>query len=110
MGLFGLSLFTATQRAKEIGIRKVLGSSVTNILVLLSKDFVKLVLVGSLIAVPLVWYVMELWLESFAFRIELSGWTFLLAGLLALAIALFTVSYQSIRTALANPVKALRYE
>ncbi len=110
LGLFGLSLFTATQRAKEIGIRKVLGSSVTNILVLLSKDFVKLVLVGSLIAVPLVWYVMDQWLESFAFRIELSGWTFLLAGSLALAIALLTVSYQSIRTALANPVQALRYE
>jgi len=110
LGLFGLSSFTAARRTKEIGIRKVLGSSVGNILVLLSKDFLKLVLAGSFIAVPVVWYLMNRWLEGFAFRIEISWPIFLIAGSLSLAIALLTVSYQSIKAALANPVKSLRYE
>ena len=110
LGLFGLSSFTAARRTKEIGIRKVLGSSVGNILVLLSKDFLKLVLVGSLIAVPLVWIVMEQWLQGFANRIAISWWIFLLAGLAALGVALLTVSYQAMRAAMADPVEALRYE
>ena len=110
LGLFGLASFTAAQRTKEIGIRKVLGSSVPNIFLLLSKDFIKLVIIANVIAVPLVWFVMEKWLNTFAFRIDMSLWFFAVAGVITIFVALFTVSYQSINAAVANPVKSLRYE
>ena len=110
LGLFGLTAFTARQRTKEIGIRKVFGATVPNIVVLLSKDFLRLVLLASVVAIPLAFYTLNLWLEDFAYRVALSWWIFLLAGLAALSMALLTVSYQAIRTAWANPVKALRYE
>ena len=110
LGLFGLTAFTARQRTKEIGIRKVFGASVPNIVVLLSKDFLRLVLLASVVAIPLAFYAMNQWLEDFAYRVAISWWIFLLAGLTALSMALLTVSYQAIRTARANPVKALRYE
>ncbi len=110
LGLFGLSSFTATQRTKEIGIRKALGGTVTNIALLLSKDFLRLVLVASVLAVPLVWIGMDRWLDTFAFRIGVSAWIFVAATALTLLIALATVSYQAIRAALADPVEALRYE
>jgi putative ABC transport system permease protein len=110
LGLYGLATFTAEQRTKEIGVRKVLGASVGNITALLSKDFLKLVLIGNLIAWPVAWYLMHKWLENFAYQINISFWVFLLAGVLALLIALLTVSYQSIRAALSNPVKSLRSE
>lgn len=110
MGLFGLAAFMAGQRTKEIGIRKALGATVASLISLLSKDFAKLVLIANLIAWPLAWYVMNRWLEDFAYRIEIGWWVFALAGALALLIALLTVSYQAIKAALANPVEALRYE
>ena len=110
LGLFGLSSFTASRRTKEIGIRKVLGSSVGNILVLLSVDFLKLVLLAGVLVIPIVWYLMERWLEGFAFRINISIWAFVLATVLTLIIALMTVSFQSIKAAVANPAKSLRYE
>ncbi|MFQ5639597.1 MAG: ABC transporter permease [bacterium] len=98
------------KRTKEIGVRKVLGATVTNIVNLLSKDFVKLVLVANFIAWPVAWWAMNRWLENFAYRIEVSWWVFALAGGLALGIALLTVSTQAIKAALANPVESLRYE
>ncbi len=110
LGLLGLAAFTAQQRTKEIGIRKVLGSSVTGIVGLLSKDFVKLVLLANVIAWPVAWYVMHKWLQDFAYRIDIGWWTFALAGVLALVIALLTVSTQAVKAALANPVESLRYE
>jgi len=110
LGLFGLASFTAEQRTKEIGVRKVLGASATNIVTLLSKEIVVLVLIASAIALPLAWYGMGRWLENFAFRISLGIGTFILAGVLALAIALTTVSFRAVKAALANPVDALRYE
>ncbi|MFQ5630395.1 MAG: FtsX-like permease family protein, partial [bacterium] len=110
LGLFGLAALAATQRTKEIGIRKVLGATVANVVTLLSKDFVKLVLLANLIAWPVAWYAMNRWLENFAYRIEIGWWVFALAGGLALVIALLTVSTQAIRAALANPVESLRYE
>jgi putative ABC transport system permease protein len=110
LGLFGLSAYTAHQRTKEIGIRKVLGASVSSIIALLAKDFLKLVLLAILLASPLAWYFMQHWLADFAYRIGISWWVFALAGLLAIAIALLTVSVQSIKAALVNPVKSLRSE
>ncbi|MBO0934648.1 ABC transporter permease [Fibrella aquatilis] len=110
MGLFALSTYTAQQRTKEIGVRKALGASVANIVSLLSKDFLKLVLVAIVIASPLAWYAMHRWLQDFAYKIEIRWWVFALAGGLAITIALLTVSYQSIRAALMNPVKSLRSE
>ena len=110
LGLFGLSSYNVIQRTKEIGIRKVLGASVSGIVGLLSQDFLKLVLLALLAATPLAWYVMNKWLLNFAFRIDMSWWMFLLAGALALLIAFLTVSVQSVRAALSDPVKALRYE
>ena len=108
LGLFGLATFTAEQRTKEIGVRKVLGASVSSIVGLLSKDFLKLVLVALLLASPIAWYMMNRWLRDFAYRIEISWWLFGLAGLLVVVIALVTVSFQSIKAALMNPVKSLR--
>jgi putative ABC transport system permease protein len=110
IGLLGLTTLAARQRTKEVGIRKVLGASVLNIAVLLTKDFVKLAVIAFLVAVPVAYYFMSRWLEDFAYRIELGPGIFLLAGGLALFIALITVSYQAIRAGLADPVKSLRYE
>ena len=110
MGLFGLVAFTTQRRTKEIGIRKVLGASVTQIVNLLSKDFLKLVILGIVIASPIAYWAMNKWLQDFAYRVEISWWIFVLAGIVAIAIALLTVSYQSIRAALTNPVKSLRTE
>jgi putative ABC transport system permease protein len=110
LGLFGLSTFIAEQRTKEIGIRKVLGASVTEIVQLLSKDFIKLVVLSFIIAAPVAWYFMNKWLQDFANRTTISWWIFLLAGALTLVIALFTVSFQAIKTATANPVDSLKTE
>ncbi|MCB0609350.1 MAG: ABC transporter permease [Lewinella sp.] len=110
LGLFGLAAFTAEQRTKEIGIRKVLGASVVGIVGLLSKDFLKLVLVALVLATPLAWYAMNKWLNNFAYRVHMEWWIFALAGAAAVGLAFFTVSYQSVKTALMNPVKSLRSE
>ncbi|MBC3785950.1 ABC transporter permease [Spirosoma utsteinense] len=110
LGLFGLVSFTAEQRIKEIGIRKVLGATVGQLVALLARDFMKLVIIGIVIASPIAWYAMHQWLQRFAYRIDIGWWTFLLAGLLAIGIALITISFQAIKAALANPVKSLRTE
>jgi predicted permease len=110
LGLLGLAAFAAEQKVKEIGIRKVLGASIQNIARLLSADFVKMVFVASLIAFPVAWWAMNKWLESFAYRISLSWWLFVASAGIALMIALITVSFQSVRAALVNPVKSLRSE
>ncbi|MEO9022014.1 MAG: ABC transporter permease [Ginsengibacter sp.] len=110
LGLFGLVTFTAQQRTKEIGIRKVLGASVTSITKMLSKDFLKLVSIASLIAFPVGWWAMNKWLQSFAYRIHISWWIFFISGFVAILIALITVSFQAIKAALANPVESLRSE
>ena len=110
LGLFGLSAYTASQRIKEIGIRKVLGASVTNITAMLSYDFLRLVVFSILIATPLTWLVMYGWLQSYAYRAPIPWWVFALSGLIALLIALLTVSFQAVKAALTNPVKSLRSE
>ena len=110
LGLFGLSAYAAETRTKEIGVRKVLGASVTGIMALLSKDFIKLVLIANLIAWPVAYYAANRWLQEFAYRIDISLWPFALGTLLALAIALGTVSYQAFKAARSNPIEALRYE
>ncbi|MDJ1468912.1 ABC transporter permease [Cytophagaceae bacterium DM2B3-1] len=110
MGLFGLIAFTTQQRAKEIGIRKILGASVQQIIALLSKDFLLLVCSALLIAIPIAWYAMNKWLADFAYHIDISWWIFVVAGISAIGITLITISYQSIKAALANPVHSLRDE
>ena len=110
LGLFGLATFVAAQRTKEIGIRKVLGASVVSITSLLAKDFLKLILVSLVIASPIVYYFMQRWLADFAYRIDMQWWMFVLAGLSAIIVAFLTVSFQSIKAALTNPVKSLRSE
>ena len=110
LGLFGLAAFTAEQRTKEIGIRKVLGASVPGLVGLLSKEFLRLVGVAFVLATPVAYLSMSRWLDTFAYRIEISWWIFLISGLAALGVAFLTVSYQAVRAALADPVKALRYE
>ncbi len=110
LGLFGLAAYTAEQRKKEIGVRKVLGSTVTGIVKLLSKDFMKLVLIALLIAGPLAWWAMKNWLEGFAYRIEINIWVFVIAGIVAIFIALLTISFQAVKAAIANPVRSLRTE
>jgi putative ABC transport system permease protein len=110
LGLFGLASFATARRTKEIGVRKVLGASVSSIVGLLSKDFLKLIGIAFAIAVPLSYFTMHRWLEDFAYRIEIGPGVFLLAGTLATVIALATVSYESVRAALADPVKSLRSE
>lgn len=110
LGLLGLVMFAAEQRIKEIGIRKVLGASLVQILTLFSKDFLQLIFIAFLIAVPLAWYSMHHWLQDFAYRIELSWWIFALAGAATLTIALITMSYQAVKAALANPAISLRME
>lgn len=110
IGLWGLIAFVVVRKTKEIGVRKVLGASISNIVGLLSKDFLKLVLLGLLVASPIAWYFMSKWLEGFAYRIDISWWVFFIAGLFAVIIALVTTSFQTIKAALANPVKNLRTE
>jgi putative ABC transport system permease protein len=110
LGLFGLAAFSAEQRNKEIGIRKVLGASIPGIVQLLSKDFLKLVIIAMVIAIPIAWYAMDKWLQAFVYRTQVSWWMFALAGVIAIAIAFITISYQSIKAAITNPVKALRSE
>ena len=110
LGLFGLAAFTAEQRTKEIGVRKVLGASITSIVSMLSKDFIKPVLLATFLACPVAWYFMDQWLSSFAYRIPIQWWLFTVSGMLAVSIALLTVGFQSIKAALMNPVKSLRSE
>lgn len=110
LGLFGLATFTAEQRTKEVGIRKVLGASVYGVVALLSKDFLKLVVVAVLIASPLAWYVMNKWLQNFAYQTSITWQVFVLTTLVSIAIAFITISFQAVKTALANPVKSLRTE
>lgn len=110
LGLFGLASFSSEQRTKEIGIRKVLGASVSGVLVMLTRDFTKWVLISNFIAWPIAWYAMSKWLQGFAYRVEMSWWLFVLAGGLTMLIAFITVSWQAIRAATANPVESLRYE
>jgi putative ABC transport system permease protein len=110
LGLFGLSSLTAIQRTKEIGVRKVLGASVTSILTLVSRDYVKLMLAAIVIAIPLAWWIMNLWLEDFATKIELSWWIFAIPSLIVIFIALFTVSIHTLKAARTNPTRSLRYE
>jgi putative ABC transport system permease protein len=110
LGLFGLATYTAEQRRKEIGIRKVLGASVMGVTKMLSKEFLKLVFIASCISIPVAWWAMNKWLQSFAYRINISWWIFVIAGFTALLIALITVSFQAIKAAITNPVKSLRTE
>jgi len=110
LGLFGLASYMAEVKTKEIGIRKVLGASVSGITFLLSVDFLKLVFISFCIAAPVAWYAMSNWLDGYSYRINLHWWMFALAGILSIAIAFATVSFQAIRAALANPIKSLRTE
>jgi putative ABC transport system permease protein len=110
LGLFGLAAYTAERRTREIGIRKVLGASITGITSLLSKDFLILVGIAALIAFPIAWFAMDKWLQDYAYRISISWWVFVLAGSAAMLIALITVSFQAIKVALNNPVRSLRTE
>jgi putative ABC transport system permease protein len=110
MGLFGLATLVVTRRTKEIGIRKVLGADVSNIVGLLSKEFLIMVGIAALVSFPIAWFALHKWLEDFAYRISISWWVFVVAGLVALVIALLTVSFQAIKAAIANPVKSLRTE
>ncbi len=110
LGILGLSAFTVERRTKEIGIRKVLGATVSGLVVLISKVFIKWVLLANILAWPIAWYVMNRWLQNFAYHIQIGWWVFALAGGLVLLIALLTVSTQAIKAAIANPVDALRYE
>jgi putative ABC transport system permease protein len=110
LGLFGLASFSAEQRSKEIGIRKVLGASVTGIVQLLSKDFLKLVMISFLIASPIAWWAMNKWLQGFNYRVPITWWMFAMAGLIAIFIAMITVSFQALKAAIANPTKSLKTE
>jgi len=110
LGLFGLAAYMAENRIKEIGVRKVLGASVLNITALLSKEFLSLVLISILIASPIAWYAMHVWLQGYSYRINIQWWVFLMAGMLAVIVSLITVSFQAIKAAVANPVKSLRTE
>jgi len=110
LGLFGLAAFSARQRVKEIGIRKVLGAGIADITTLLSKDFIVLVVIAIVIASPIAWWAMSKWLQAFAYRTDISWWVFIAAGVLAVVIALATISFQAIKAAVANPIKSLRTE
>ena len=110
MGLLGLAIYIIQQRTKEIGIRKVLGASLFGITALLSKDFIKLVVIAILIASPIAWYAMSQWLTEFAYRIDIPWWIFVVTAFVAVGIAFLTVSFQSIKAALMNPVKSLKSE
>jgi putative ABC transport system permease protein len=110
LGLFGLASFTVGRRSKEIGIRKVLGASVSEVVLLLSREFIKWVVIANVVAWPIAYYIMNRWLEGFAYRINFGMAVFVIAGFAALVIAVLTVSYQAIRAARANPVDAIQYE
>jgi ABC-type antimicrobial peptide transport system permease subunit len=110
LGLFGLATFMARQRTKEIGIRKVLGASLRNITTLITKDFLKLVILANLIASPLAYYFMDGWLQDFEYHVEMKWWVFVLAGMLAMVITMITISFHAIKAAMADPVKSLRTE
>jgi putative ABC transport system permease protein len=110
LGLLGLATYTAEQRTKEIGIRKVMGAEAYAIVALLSKDFIILVVISILIATPISWYAMNQWLEGFAYRVEIQPWVFVLAGIAALSIAVATISFQAIKAAKMNPVNSLKSE
>jgi ABC-type antimicrobial peptide transport system permease subunit len=110
LGLYGLASFMAVQRIKEVGIRKVLGATASNIVYLFSREFVSLIIIAFAIATPIAWYFMHEWLENFAYRIHLSWWLFLIGGITSVIIALISVSFQAIKAAIANPVKSLRTE
>jgi putative ABC transport system permease protein len=110
LGLFGLAAYAAEQRTKEIGIRKVLGASMSTIVGMLSKDFIKLVLIAIILASPLAWWAMNYWLQDFAYRMNIQWWILAAAGGAAILIAFLTISFQSIKAALTNPVKSLRSE
>ena len=110
LGLFGLATFAAQQRVKEIGIRKVLGASASNLIGLLSKDFLKLVIIALIFAVPVAWFAMDKWLQGFAYRINIHWWVFMIAAIITVFIAWITISAQAFKAAAANPVKSLRTE
>ena len=110
LGLLGLAMFTAEQRTKEIGIRKVLGASVGSLFALLSREFVLLVFISLVISSPIAWWFMNKWLLNYQYHIDVAWWMFLLAGVVAILITLLTVSFQAIKAALTNPVKSLRSE
>jgi len=110
LGLFGLATYSAEQRVKEIGVRKVLGATVFNLASLLSKDFLKLVFIANGIAFPIAWWAIHKWLQEYAYHVDVQWWVFAIAGISACGIALLTVSYQAIRAAVANPVRSLRTE
>ena len=110
IGLFGLAAFVTQQRTKEIGIRKVLGANVSNIIGLLSKEFLILVAIANIIAIPIAYYAMSKWLENFVYRTEISWLIFILAAVLALIIAMISVSFQAVKAAVTNPVESLKYE
>ena len=110
LGLFGLSAFVIEQRTKEIGIRKVLGASFQNVLLLVSKEFLSLVVVAFIISVPVTFWAMSKWLQDYAYRINIAWWIFGLAGIIALLIAVITISFQAVKAAMANPVRSLRTE
>ncbi len=110
LGLFGLAAFDTERRTKEIGVRKVLGADIKSLVALLSKDFLKLVCIAIIVASPVAYYLMNSWLQDFAYRVNISWWIFVVAGTIALLIALLTVSFQAIKAAIANPVKNLRTE
>jgi putative ABC transport system permease protein len=110
LGLFGLATYSAEQRIKEIGVRKVLGATVLNLASLLSKDFLKLVLIANGIAFPIAWWAINKWLQEYAYHVNVQWWVFAIAGISACGIALLTVSYQAVKAAIANPVKSLRTE
>jgi len=109
-GLFGLTIFVIQRKTKEIGIRKVLGASMSNIVALLSGDFLKLVFLAFIIAAPLAWYFVNNWLDNFAYRMDVQWWVFLLVGMIALFITFFTVGIQAIRASISNPVESIRTE
>jgi len=110
LGLFGLATFAAQQRVKEIGIRKVLGASVSNLIGLLSKDFLKLVIIALILAIPIAWFAMNRWLQDFAYRVNIHWWVFIIAAVITVLIAWITISTQAFKAAAANPVKSLRNE
>lgn len=110
LGLFGLAAYTAEQRIKEIGIRKVLGASITSLASMLSAEFLKLVLLSTLLAFPIAWYAMHTWLQNYQYHVAIQWWVFAVAGAAAILIAVATISYQAIKAALMNPVKAIKAE
>ena len=110
LGLFGLAAYAAERRTKEIAIRKAVGASIPSVVAMLSKDFIRLIVLAAVFSAPLSWIVMQRWLQGFAFRIEMNLWMPALAAAIALLIALLTVSYQAVRAAHANPIESLRYE